>query len=391
MEVCPPTLSTLPTELLLQILDLSLCCHPIPSSILCLNYPIYVLAFPILYEHVRFHSTRGMSEFALFDGDDLIAIEKDRLRIPVRISTVSVEKVNEYGVFDALKGVFERTVGWLRAMDTWKRAHELEYAMRSLAPEKGNEKGQRDTIQQVSLDELSLCLHSHTRNPRLEAVYEALALVNPTKFTWTGPDPDHHFSTAIVPQATFHLFQALRHWSHLTHLKITNIAFPNFAFSNIVFAHPSMLVHQNAVNTPSRLLPVGSPLPRELQSIYIGQATFVPAELIARIACSSFLDEHEKDVKVGGGLHEIRLVDVYVESIWERRMRRGDVERAGVELLRGWWQDVAGEREGDAEYEEKMRKCEMEVVKRIRGVVRCEAKTERIMGGDRVERVGTLE
>ncbi|EPQ51925.1 hypothetical protein GLOTRDRAFT_80917 [Gloeophyllum trabeum ATCC 11539] len=229
-----------------------------------------------------------------------------------------------------------------------------------LDPESPRTHERKPKVQQVELDVLSLCLHSHTRNPRLEAVYESLALVNPIKFIWTGPDPDHHFSTAIVPQATFHLFQALRHWPRLTHLKLTNIAFPNFAFPNI------------------------SPLPRGLTSIYIGQATFVPAELIARIACAG----EEGD----NGLREVRLVDVYVESIWERRMRRGDVERAGVELLRGWWQEVRpkGQFEGD-EYEEKMRRCEEEVVRKIQSVVRCEAKTERIMGGDRVERVGMLE
>ncbi|TFK53151.1 hypothetical protein OE88DRAFT_1627204 [Heliocybe sulcata] len=366
MDAAAPSFSTLPTELLLQILGFSLSCHPTPSSILCLNYPIYVLSFPLLYEHVRFHSTRGMSEFAQLGGEGSdSSVGQARLRAPVRIRTITVEKVNEYGVFDALKSVFERTVQWQNAFDAWESNCRLDDAMERLDLGSGFERG-REKIQQVELEELSLCLHSHTRNPRLEAVYEALALVNPTKFTWTGPDPDHHFSTAIVPQATFHLFQAVRHWSHLTHLKLTNIAFPNFSFPDIVFAHPSILTQRNAATSP--VAPEGYPLPRKLKAIYIGQATFVPAELIARFACS--------EEEGAEGVQEIRLVDVYVQSIWERRMRRGDVEIAAVELL---------------QYEEMVRKCEEEVVKRVRAVVRCEAKTERIMGGDRVERVGVLE
>ncbi len=70
-------------------------------------------------------------------------------------------------------------------------------------------------------------------------------------------------------------------------------------------------------------------------------------------------------------LESVRLVDAYMESIWGPRIRRGDVERAAVGLGRG-------------------KDNEQELVERVRKLVRCEAKTERIMGGDRVEALAPL-
>lgn len=71
-------------------------------------------------------------------------------------------------------------------------------------------------------------------------------------------------------------------------------------------------------------------------------------------------------------LESVRLVDAYRESIWGPRIRRGDVERAAVGLGLG-------------------KGTEEDIVARVRKLVRCEARTERIMGGDRVEGLSTLE
>jgi hypothetical protein len=65
-------------------------------------------------------------------------------------------------------------------------------------------------------------------------------------------------------------------------------------------------------------------------------------------------------------LEEVRLVDTYWESIWGWRIRRSNVETAAMDLM--------GE----------------EGVDRVRRLVICEGKTERIMGGDRLNGIGIL-
>jgi len=55
-------------------------------------------------------------------------------------------------------------------------------------------------------------------------------------------------------------------------------------------------------------------------------------------------------------LQHFQLIDCYIDSIWGPRLRLGDVER------------VAGTAED---------------LQRVRAVVECEARLERIMGGDR--------
>jgi len=69
-------------------------------------------------------------------------------------------------------------------------------------------------------------------------------------------------------------------------------------------------------------------------------------------------------------LESVRLVDAYGGSIWGRRVRRSDVERAGLDLL------AAG----------RVQQSRMEdVIERVARVVVCERETERIEGGDRIE------
>jgi len=69
-------------------------------------------------------------------------------------------------------------------------------------------------------------------------------------------------------------------------------------------------------------------------------------------------------------LEMVRLVDTYSDSIWGPRIRRSDVEKAVLSL---------GLEDHDA--------CVLQVQR----VVKCEAKTERIMGGDRAEGFSELD
>jgi len=95
--------------------------------------------------------------------------------------------------------------------------------------------------------------------------------------------------------------------------------------------------------------------------VYLGQVTLLPPSVIAAMICLP--GTHKLEL--------VRLVDAYRESIWGPRIRRSDVERAVREM-------GAGGAEVEA------------LVEKVRRLVRCEAKTERIMGGDRVEEGTTL-
>lgn len=80
------------------------------------------------------------------------------------------------------------------------------------------------------------------------------------------------------------------------------------------------------------------------------------------------------DVK---NLRNFHLVDAYIESIWGPRLRRSDVEFAAIQFVsnkslsdfRGVSQMTSNETVNDI----------------IHNIIICEAKTERIIGGDRVE------
>lgn len=64
------------------------------------------------------------------------------------------------------------------------------------------------------------------------------------------------------------------------------------------------------------------------------------------------------------------MVDAYQESIWGRRLRRSDIEKAALALT--------------------LNMTAPTVVDRIREIVRCEARHERIMGGDRSDQWAIL-
>jgi hypothetical protein len=136
-------------------------------------------------------------------------------------------------------------------------------------------------------------------------------------------------------------------WTKLQDLHLSNIAFPR---------------------DTEELFPV---LPA-LRRLYLGQATLVPVIPLAWFLCDPQMES----------LIMVRLVDCYIESIWGPRLRRADLERAMVQAHRGGI--LAAKDKGFGGHYGT-------VLDRIRTVVRCEALTERIIGGDRVERLGVLE
>lgn len=90
---------------------------------------------------------------------------------------------------------------------------------------------------------------------------------------------------------------------------------------------------------------------------------------VACIACASDLE----------ALQEIKVVDAYQGSIWGPRVRKTDVKKAAT-----------SGRFVDPTLEFELLHSEKDRLVRIRQLVKCEARTERIMGGDRVEAIGTM-
>ena len=154
----------------------------------------------------------------------------------------------------------------------------------------------------------------------------------------------------IVPSATFHLARAISTWTAVEHITLTNMSFPS---------------DELGLHTSFSAAPLLPSLPR-LRTLYIGQATFLPPSAAAAMVVQPS----------SSALESVRLVDAYRHSIWGPRIRRRDIENAAVLLA-----DVV------AGGEERRR----EVLQRVKRVVRCEKKTERIQGGDNGDEQGVLE
>ena len=164
-----------------------------------------------------------------------------------------------------------------------------------------------------------------------------------------------------MPEAAAQLFRAISTWRHVAHIKLANLSFPE----------------EHAVDTGSRIAmgtaPLISSLP-SLRTLVLGQTVFLPPSVIAAMICPLIPGQEAMNA-----LELVHLVDAYRGSIWGPRIRRSDIERATSTLVRA---HCLAE---DAEY------VETEMILRVRRIVRCEALTERLMGGDRVEGMAILE
>jgi hypothetical protein len=156
-------------------------------------------------------------------------------------------------------------------------------------------------------------------------------------------------ATQIVASAVNALFGHFGAWTRLRDLHLSNIAFPR---------------------ETEGLFPT---LPT-LRMLHLGQATLVPVVPLACFLCDPRMDS----------LRIVRLVDCYVESIWGPRVRRADLERAVVQAQCGGMPLGGEEVRWGGQYDDTM-------LDRIRTIVRCEALTERIIGGDRADGLGVFE
>ncbi|KAF9453305.1 hypothetical protein P691DRAFT_694929 [Macrolepiota fuliginosa MF-IS2] len=205
----------------------------------------------------------------------------------------------------------------------------------------------------VVFEGLKFRFHTHARDDSLHTIYEALACVNPRTFTWVGPDPPHHFSAAIVPAALPHVLRALATQTNLTHLTLSHAKFPD---NGEVLSLPRF---------PS------------LKTLTLSQVIFLQPEIVAGFLMNS-----------GAGcsqLEYIELVDAYQQSIWGPRLRRSNIEAAAhVHVQLG---DIG---EDGVTQPNRTESILAEVLHKIRRIVVCRGKFERIIGGDRVLRDSIL-
>ncbi|KAH6903154.1 hypothetical protein BKA70DRAFT_1301714 [Coprinopsis sp. MPI-PUGE-AT-0042] len=320
-----------------------------PLSVLLACKRLHEITQRHLYTHLEFRSAARLKNFekAYCHGGT-----SGRKRPPYAPRTITIAFHN-----DLETRLFERLQCILHLFSpppSWSMQKEpFDY---------GADNIERDEGGRLVLDCLSLQCYSHAMDLNVRMIGLALGSINPREFIWTGPDPPHHLSTAIVFEATPYLFTALQTYTNLTSLKLTNIALlmpDNYWRSQFTgFEESKSLEHSN----PSKWGRL--PTTPSLKEIYIGQAVYVSAEIIAAALLSPLNSQ----------LEEIRLVDAYKESIWGPRMRRSDIENAAISLVAGLpSQGVEGKDGFEA------------VKKAVRERVVCEAVLGRINGGETVD------
>lgn len=150
------SLSRVPTELLQAILAFALDDNPCPGEILCVNRTFLELGQPILHGRLHFYSIDQLSLFA--QGTAPLACS------PRSVAIVLAGGSADFEVFRHLMGVLKRC----------QRSRDI--ALREAQKSQAGHATSDSETKQVSLDSLSLRLHSHSSNPHLGYIYEALSL-----------------------------------------------------------------------------------------------------------------------------------------------------------------------------------------------------------------------
>lgn len=310
---------SLPVEVLTEILTYALAVHPIPADILCAQSLFRDIGLQILHQNLCFRSSLQLHRF-------ISCLRTSSLACAPLTLTLDIAGGASESVFPSLNSVFTQI--------------SLDAACR------------KDTHGRVMLNGLHLILHSHMRDENLHMVYVALSKAKYVLCLLLCLVLQTHFLALrnlfgrvlirliislllyvhlcivfwrlirriqIVPKAVSHLFRALSTYTNLLYLKLTNITF--FYSEPLVFP-----------DIPS------------LRTFYLGQATFLPADTVAAYLSLG-----------SSALACVRLVDVYSESIWGPRLRKNDILAVLAEDKRNV----------------------------VATVLLVDAKTERIMGGDR--------
>ncbi|KAL5514785.1 hypothetical protein ACEPAG_2101 [Sanghuangporus baumii] len=336
----------LPAEILLKIIDFVFDETPRqPLSLLMVNSYFHNLCLSLLHTVLRFSSIRQL---------DLFVRTCHKLVFRPRVIFISLAGGTDNSrLFKLLREVF------LRIADlTCRSVLDSEYQYN------------RSPQGKLGFQRIQLCLNSLRFDENSDYLFRALEMTDPLEFTWTGPDPAHHFSIAIVPIAASYMFKAMQSWTHLRHLKLTNLSFPlpEDGYPTHLLAKALGIVEHDYVVDPTDSVPMSPLLPMPyLQTIYLGQITFLDPLEVAMIASATELVS----------LNSMRIVDAYQGSIWGPRIRITNVEKASASLF-----SIPSSGSGAGAVQLSMHKA---CIDRIRKLVSCEALTERIMGGDRMD------
>ncbi|KAF9011921.1 hypothetical protein BDQ17DRAFT_1345120 [Cyathus striatus] len=307
-------LTDLPSELLLDIASRAFRLKANRIALLLTCSTLHAVTVEILYRNLRLTSRAQLESF-------LNIYRSQPCNILVPACSIELELTDD------------------RSNDVFTDINSLLSICRSVKGISLDENGR------LALDLFNLKCVSYVSG-RPDLIQECMNQLNPRCFVWTGTDPPHHFSIAIVSPVAETLFEAFKSFTRLSHLKITHISFP---------------------------LPLSLPEIPSLKTLYIGQAVFFPVESLTYITAIS---------KAMPWLEEVRLVDVYHETIWGLRVRRSDLEAMSEALV---YIPLEGVLPSQSSNDEKIPLVVVAkaAAERIHRIVICEAQTERLIGGDR--------
>ena len=151
------SLAVVPIELLQEILGLALCDHRCPAELLCVNKTFFKLGQSMLHAHLDFHSISQLILFSEGTG-----------RLSCAPKTLSVSLAGSSADFE----IFKHMAAALR-----RCLCSTEPSQEDMDKDDFGDNSSCTDGTKLPLERLSLRLHSHSGNPHLSYLYEALALV----------------------------------------------------------------------------------------------------------------------------------------------------------------------------------------------------------------------
>ena len=188
-------MESLPIEIVIQILTYGLAVHPVPSSILRVASHWRDIGQTILHTHIEISS---LTQLYLFRTSKLSCKPRS---FALRLVGGAVDFTRQSPTL------------WTAPLDESVEVHNED--IRNRVSMSGGIFGclRFAFFRCPDVEEVHLRLNSHTSDPHIEMIHSALCLVkyvssrstdsaslilrSPRKFEWTGPDPEHHWSTAV--------------------------------------------------------------------------------------------------------------------------------------------------------------------------------------------------
>lgn len=164
------TLTSLPTELIEEILTRAIELHPHPAQILCTHSVFNEIGSYILYSHLHFNSIGQLSAF-VSNKKDAIPHQPRELIVNLAGGTTA------YTAFQYLGDVLKKCLAdSKRAGNSGFCSASTDLSRASAANTCDGHTPASASASALPLDLLSLRLNSHVNNPNLHDIYDALIL-----------------------------------------------------------------------------------------------------------------------------------------------------------------------------------------------------------------------